>query len=179
MNREIKFRVWDQEKNKIIGYEIINSNHNNGFSWWYADDEEELLHSDCSNPGMLKPSGFRQLLREQFTGLKDKNGKEIYEGDIIKAVTEYYGTFTVPIIFYNGYFATNNYKAVQIENPKRWDKKHDCVDSYGFITPAYAQLMDGYSSVSSYITDEEGKNKTIYDLEVIGNIHEGITNETT
>ena len=73
MSREIKFRIWDGER---YWYNVAPLNDNKALT-------QELTSDECcfeyDNQYTTRKGDV-----EQFTGLVDKNGKEIYEGDIVR-----------------------------------------------------------------------------------------------
>jgi uncharacterized phage protein (TIGR01671 family) len=68
--REIKFRVWDKLEKRFIYPD-------EGYQGHYTLSLRGKFHN------LQNGSGGDEYIIQQYTGLKDKNGKEIYEGDII------------------------------------------------------------------------------------------------
>jgi uncharacterized phage protein (TIGR01671 family) len=64
--REIKFRVWNHQDKKMVNWEALTNAKDEAVWLWLRQNKEQVHNS---------------LM--QYTGLKDKNGVEIYESDLI------------------------------------------------------------------------------------------------
>jgi uncharacterized phage protein (TIGR01671 family) len=139
--REIKFRAWDFAEKKMI----TKSTPNGREAWDYMDDTATIISMVSA---LSKDEDFSLM---QYTGLKDKNGKPIYEGDVV-AVTD---GQVWSVEFQDGAFQVFNH-----------------LNSFRRIGDSFSEMsMDGdcvFTPVAEFTTD----GTEIVLCEILGNIHE-------
>nr|DAE80585.1 MAG TPA: YopX protein [Caudoviricetes sp.] len=134
----LKFRAWDKETKTMNGMAEIYRNRN----------QEIELHPRDEN-----------IILMQSTGLKDKNGKEIFEGDILKFNDEW------PDYCYEGY-VDGSIEGVNYVEIKR---EKTCF-TFGKTKIPESSLID--LTENEHYPFEELLTEASYEFEIIGNIYE-------
>ncbi|MCY7468123.1 YopX family protein [Bacillus safensis] len=118
--REIKFRVWDENVQEMV-YEVGLTPE--GIPYSIPD------YAEASDQFDYYPSCHKM----QFTGLRDRNGDEIYEGDFVKIISAYNGQEIIATVRYENSLASFVFETGEDQGYSRIDASFKGIEVIGNI----------------------------------------------